>query len=201
MRCVHMFSYKLDILNQGRVHKYGIINNTVPMSYADALDFWQNDDSFRSFFISLLSDSPFLAYRWETPPVSNKTKSRNFEFVLLDSPLLVQPPDSRPFSSYFTTAGSDTGIVVFKNLGKDALLVVPCPKGDESTYAHIATFMRNGPEPQIHALWQMVGQTMQHRITNGPVWLNTEGSGVSWLHIRLDSRPKYYGFSPYREFS
>jgi hypothetical protein len=24
------------------------------------------------------------------------------------------------------------------------------------------------------------------------VWLNTEGTGVSWLHVRVDSRPKYY---------
>ncbi|MGI9175867.1 MAG: DUF6940 family protein [Rhodothermales bacterium] len=24
------------------------------------------------------------------------------------------------------------------------------------------------------------------------MWLSTAGGGVSWLHVRLDSRPKYY---------
>jgi len=81
------------------------------------------------------------------------------------------------------------------------LLVVPSPQADDAAYAHIAAFTRNGPDPQNHALWQILGQTMQQRITNQPIWLNTEGSGVSWLHIRLDSRPKYYGFSPYKEFA
>lgn len=193
-----MFSSKLDILNSGRVRKYGIIYKTEPMSYANALDLWQHDESFRLFFISLMADVPFSAYRWETPPVTLKTKNREFEFVLLDSPSLVRPSDKRPFSSYFTAAESDAGIVVFKNLGKDAVLVVPSPQGDDFAYAHLAAFIRNGPDSQVHALWQMVGQTMQQKITNQPIWLNTEGSGVSWLHIRLDSRPKYYGFSPYR---
>lgn len=196
-----MFSYKLEILNRGRIRKYCIINNAAPMCYADALDFWQYNESFRSFFISLLADAPFSAYRWETPPVTLSTVSREFEFVLLDTPSLVRPPDTKTFADYFTATESDTGIVVFDNLGKDALLVVPSPKGDDSAYAHIAAFTRYGPHPQIHALWQIVGQTMQQRIINGPVWLNTEGSGVSWLHIRLDSRPKYYGFSPYRAFA
>ena len=195
-----MFSYKLDILNKGRIHKYGVIKDTASIRYADALDLWQHDESFRSFFISLLADDPFPAYRWETPPVSIKTANREFEFVLLDSPSLVRPPDKKTFANYFTTAESDTGIVVFENLGKDALLVVPSPQGDDSAYAHIAAFTRNGPDPQIHALWKIVGQTMQQRITNQPMWLSTEGHGVSWLHIRLDSRPKYYGFSPYRAF-
>ena len=25
------------------------------------------------------------------------------------------------------------------------------------------------------------------------------GAGVSWLHVRLDDRPKYYGFLPYKQ--
>ena len=195
-----MFSYKLDILNNGRIQKFCIINNAEPMCYDDALDLWQHNESFRSFFISLLADVPFSAYRLETPPVTLSTTSREFEFVLIDSPSLVRLPDPNTFASYFTTSESDGGIVVFENLGKDALLVVPSPQAADSAYAHIAAFTRHGPNSQNHALWQMVGKTMQQRITNRPIWLSTEGSGVSWLHVRLDSRPKYYGFSPYKAF-
>ena len=32
-----------------------------------------------------------------------------------------------------------------------------------------------------------------------PTWLSTEGSGVPWLHVRLDSRPKYYHHAAYAE--
>jgi hypothetical protein len=50
-----------------------------------------------------------------------------------------------------------------------------------------------------HALWRTVGKTLQERIAEQPVWLSTAGGGVSWLHVRLDSRPKYYGYHPYKE--
>jgi hypothetical protein len=29
-------------------------------------------------------------------------------------------------------------------------------------------------------------------------WLSTSGLGVSWLHMRLDSTPKYYNWQPYK---
>ncbi len=28
--------------------------------------------------------------------------------------------------------------------------------------------------------------------------VSTNGLGVAWLHVRLDTRPKYYTFQPYR---
>ena len=48
------------------------------------------------------------------------------------------------------------------------------------------------------ALWQAVGEAMARRVGSKPVWLSTAGAGVSWLHMRLDDRPKYYAHSPYR---
>jgi Family of unknown function (DUF6940) len=29
-------------------------------------------------------------------------------------------------------------------------------------------------------------------------FFSTAGAGVAWLHVRLDDRPKYYGYPPYR---
>jgi len=45
---------------------------------------------------------------------------------------------------------------------------------------------------------ESVAEAMTRRIGVKPVWLSTAGAGVSWLHVRLDDRPKYYGFGPYR---
>ncbi|MDJ0616222.1 MAG: hypothetical protein QNJ63_05610 [Calothrix sp. MO_192.B10] len=193
-----MFDYTLETLNNGLIHKYSIIQNKQPLCYADVLNLWQRDEDFRCFFISLLSDVSFSAYRWETPPITNDTAKCQFEFVILNCPGIARTPDSKTYANYFTTSDLDDGIVVFENLGKDAVLVVPSPRGSESAYGHLATFIRHAPDSQKHTLWRIVGQTMEKQISDRPIWLSTAGGGVSWLHVRLDSRPKYYGFQPYK---
>ena len=74
------------------------------------------------------------------------------------------------------------------------------PVGTESAYGHLAAFVREAPEPQRHALWQALAAAMMQRVGERPVWLSTAGAGVPWLHVRLDDRPKYYGFAPYRQW-
>jgi hypothetical protein len=148
--------------------------------------------------MGLLADSPFTAFRWETPPITIATANRPFEFVLLDSPGLARNPDADAFAEHFCGVAQG-GVVEFPNLGKDAIMVVPCPNGPLSAYGHLGAFVRQAPEPQRHALWELVGTVMQRRLGTKPVWLSTAGAGVSWLHVRLDDRPKYYGHAPYRE--
>ena len=169
--------------------------DSAPVPYADILRRWRDDKEFRSFFISLLADSPFSAFRWETPPITASTASRPFEFVLLDSPDLASHPDPEAFDDHFEP---EAEVVVFPNLGGDAILVVPCPIGPPSIYGHLAAFLRGAPESQKHEIWTQVGKAMEQRIGAAPVWLSTAGAGLSWLHVRLDNRPKYYGYAPYR---
>lgn len=194
-----MFAADLDVLDAGRVHQYRFRRDEAPLRYREVIDLWQHDDAFRSMFFSALSEAPFRAYRWETPAVTAVTADRVFECVLLDSPAIARMPDPRPFSAYFAAPDSEAGIVVFENLGGDATLVVPSPRGPADAYGHLAAFMRQAPVFQHHALWQAVGGAVQERISERPVWLSTAGGGVAWLHVRLDERPKYYGFRPYRE--
>ncbi|MDJ0515663.1 MAG: hypothetical protein F6K22_25405 [Okeania sp. SIO2F4] len=203
-----MFDANHEILNEGRVHKYIVTYNSKPISYAEVLNLWQSDSDFCAFFISLLSESPFLTYRWETPPITKDTLKRQFEFVLLNSPGLASNPDKMTFANYFTTDDVNNGIVVFENLGKDAILVVPSPIDSNSSpggtlfsaYSHLAAFIRHAPDPQKQALWRIVGQTVQQQISDSPLWVSTAGGGVAWLHVRLDSRPKYYGYNVYKDY-
>jgi hypothetical protein len=182
----------------GRLLRVRIDLDSSPVSYAEVLRRWQQDAEFRSWFLALLADSPFDAFRWETPPITTATSNRPFEFVLLDSPDLARIPDADAFAEHFSRA-TEAGVIEFPNLGKDAILVVPCPSGPLSANGHLGAFLRQAPEPQKHALWQLVGGTMQRRLSSRPVWLSTAGAGVSWLHVRIDDRPKYYGYRPYRE--
>ena len=81
----------------------------------------------------------------------------------------------------------------------DATLVVPSPRGPDAAYGHLAAFVRGASEAQNHALWEAVGEAVEERLNQRPLWLSTAGGGVSWLHVRLDARPKYYAYRPYAE--
>jgi hypothetical protein len=51
--------------------------------------------------MAALSNSPFSACRWETPPITSATIDRRFEFVLIDSPELDRSPDAWVFAGHF----------------------------------------------------------------------------------------------------
>ena len=56
-------------------------------------------------------------------------------------------------------------------------------------------FMPSGLRGQVP-----VGTTvLQAALSEKPLWLSTAGGGVAWLHLRIDSRPKYYSHRPYRD--
>ena len=118
---------------------------------------------------------------------------------------------------------SHFAVSVFSGVAPYVLVSVPCVPGCDRTTCHLhetfmltntakllnvfrysdfASFVRGAPPNQQLSLWGEVGKQVQHRLTmsapDSPLWLSTEGSGVPWLHIRLDSRPKYTKHASYR---
>jgi hypothetical protein len=190
-------SWSAGIDSPGRgVRRYRVLRDGRPVPYRDVLDAMHDDAAFRGFFVDLLATAPYAAYRWETPPVSLASGGREFEFVLLDSPFLDVEPDGHAFANQFAAAG-DKPITGFANLGGDAHLIVPCPRAPVGAYAHLAAFVRSAPDEQNHALGQQVGAALRQRLGERRLWLSTAGGGVAWVHVRLDTRPKYYGFRAY----
>ena len=187
-----MFAAASTIVEPDRVIRYSVTNSDVPMTYADVLSNWLEDDKFCDFFTQLMIDAEFAAYRWETPPLTGTTSDAPFEFVLVNTPgFITRATDDKTYEDYFTNDDTDRGVVAFANLSGDAMLVVPSPRTDVSAYGHLAAFVRNAPREQANALWRVVARAVQVRRTEQPLWLNTAGGGVAWLHVRLDSRPKY----------
>jgi hypothetical protein len=193
-----MWDFRQEELTDVRGLHFAFDLDAGPVSVADVLTAWREDSAFRLGFNSQLAAVPFSAFRWETPAVTTATVSRPFEFVVLDSPGLDRRPDANAFAEHFSKA--EDGIATFSNLGGDAIMVVPCLLAEPSAYGHLAAFARLAPANQRDALWRRVGEAMTRRIGAKPVWLSTAGAGVSWLHVRLDDRPKYYGYDPYRKF-
>jgi hypothetical protein len=116
-----------------------------------------------------------------------------------------------------TTTAMTRTVCSFSNLGGDAYLIAPMPPPlDTNTttttlirhYSHLAAFARHAPDRQVTEFWTTVAREYYQRlhqsstiITAGQEanvwWLNTEGTGVAWLHVRLDRRPKYYHYMPF----
>ena len=169
------------------------------LSFADVVDYWQSSPSFARRFNDQLAETPFAAYFWEIPPQTIASADRPFECVMVNSPQLAAvAADSSQFAAYF--ADRTATVSVFPNIGHDAWLIAPVPMARPEAYPHLAAFVRLGPASQQLSLWQMVGQTVSRQLCERPVWLSTSGLGVPWLHMRLDSRPKYYSWRPYKTF-
>jgi hypothetical protein len=128
---------------------------------------------------------------------------------LVDDPYLYQfasSADSHAFAEHFGC--SDENACVFDNLSGSATLVAPKPPiilGEEDVnsykYGHIAAFVRTAPTNQIVQVWRLVAQTFQEQLLkqkDRTVWFSTAGTGIAWLHFRLDDRPKYYLYRPFK---
>lgn len=191
-----MWKATSEKLNGGKTQRYSLHANGTRLSYTQVLTLWQEEEAFCAFFNALLADSAFRGFRWETPPITKQTQDREFEFVLVESNKLLRRVDAVAFSEHF---GDTAAAVAVPNLGGDATLIVPCPRGENAAYGHLAAFVRQAPEQQRLKFWQLVGQTMLERVSDQPLWLSTAGMGVAWLHVRIDSQPKYYHHAAYRD--
>jgi hypothetical protein len=196
-----MWEAGLEIIDNN-THKFSLLENEVPLSYERVIRYWQDDFEFRGFYFSILRESSFDAFFWENPPLTKSSLDQNYEFVLVNSPQLSKvTADPASFQEQFNAESLSNDILSFENLGRDAQLIVPRAVGPQDIYPHLSTFIRNGPENQKHDLFITLGNSLAKRVNNHPTWVSTSGLGVYWLHIRLDTRPKYYSYQAYRSSS
>ncbi len=178
---------------RGRVTKDGAV-----VTRADALAAMADDASFRSAWTAFLRDAPFRAFFLETPPTTRAHQHLPFELVLIDAPpLAVVRADETSFASELVRAPQHD-VLTFPNLGGDAVLVVPAPRGPNEAYAHLAAFVRLAPPDQVDATFVALARAIEASLDAQPLWVSTAGLGVAWLHLRLDSRPKYYRYAVYK---
>ena len=183
----------------GGTRRIAVATGQRRLSFGEVVGGWRDDSNFRDFFNDLLASASPPAWFWEMPPLTRSILGTSFECVQVPSAALAGVrADPAPFAAPFS--GCDgVGAVGFANLGGDAWLVAPCPRDDSrSACAHFADFVRGAPRNQRDALWRMVGESVVQRLGNAPLWVSTSGLGVYWVHVRLDSRPKYYTHAPYR---
>lgn len=180
------------------------------LSWQAAIELLRTNKPFRDHLTEILKGCKFTAFFWETPPLTATLQSEiPFEFSLSNAPSLERmTPDPVPFDDYIGSGngkGTD-GVKTFQNLGRDATLVSPChaDKMPMQAYGHFANFIRMAPRSQVDALWIAIGDAVANELPrrgSRPLWVSTSGGGVSWLHVRLDDRPKYYTDDTYRAWT
>lgn len=170
------------------------------MSWSELREGLENDPAVRAALTDAIQTANGDALYWECcawPAGSDPT----FEFVLISTNQMVaRRTDRSAFAEHFD---GESLVHTFASLRGDAMLVVPGPVGPPDPmepFGHLAAWIRTADVSQIEAVWIAVAKAIaewrsQKRTT---LWVSTAGGGVPWLHVRLDSRPKYYKHAPYR---
>ena len=170
----------------------------------------------------IIASCPYESILFEAPGTTLQSSNEDqFEFALVNQPNLKAfaegNPDRHAFEEYFNSescsssendGGSDPiRVCAFPNLGKDATLISPLPQIgiNDATYSHLASFIRNAPKEQVAQFWRQSARAFidelkhKHERINeyAGTWFSTNGMGVAWLHLRIDSLPKYYSYVPF----
>lgn len=147
---------------------------------------------------------------WECAPLAARRRGEraaldeSIRYVLLPARRLAGVrADPAPFARHLRNGRGQPEAAAFRSLGRDAWLVAPTAEREEATYAHLATFCRGASTAQVDAVGMRLREAFFAAASEhaGPLWLSTSGLGVHWLHVRIDTRPKYYSHTPYRRRS
>jgi len=178
--------------------QYRVFEDNAPVTFRRFFELLGTDDGFADWYTAELVAFDAAAFYWELPPLTSRALEQDAEFVLIEAPSLARfAPEPAPFAEHFRRAPGED-VIVFPNLGGDAVMIVPCPRGPVAHYPYLAAFVRDADPQQVRALWHRTAEEMLRHVGTRPTWLSTAGGGVAWLHVRLDSRPKYYSHAPYR---
>jgi len=177
--------------------EYRVREHGTNLSFQQCFTKFQSCPEFADWYTESLAAFEADAFYWELPPLTRSSLDDDTRFVLIDAPMLARlPVDPSPFAEHFDN-NAVKDVIVFPNLGNDAMLIVPTPRGPLDDYPHFAAFLRKADREQVRSLWRVTAETVLKHVSDKPTWVSTAGGGVYWLHLRLDSRPKYYQHRPY----
>lgn len=191
-------------MRQGWSERVSLTSAGRTLSFAEVIAGWRDNQDFRAFFIAELAATAFPAFFWEMPPIRRGHSEIDYEYVAICSDDLEHlRADARAFESKLRDASPSRSVASFRNLGGDAFLVAPKQISGLECYGHIAAFVRSAPIGQRQELFRTLGSAIGDVLgeSDARIWVSTSGLGVPWVHIRLDSYPKYYNHQPYAKLT
>jgi hypothetical protein len=195
-----MWVSQRQTIRQGWSERVFLTSAGRTLSFTEVITGWRDNEEFRAFFIAELAATAYPAFFWEMPPIRRGHWEIDYEYVAIRSDDLEHlRPDAGALESKLSSASSSKSVVSFRNLGGDAFLVAPKQISGLECYGHIAAFVRSAPAVQRQDLFQTLGSAIGDVLgeSDARIWVSTSGLGVPWVHVRLDSYPKYYNHQPY----
>ncbi|CBY41622.1 unnamed protein product [Oikopleura dioica] len=181
---------------------YNFTKKGKSLTHGEFIDLLQ-EERFQDKLAKIFIDSPFAAFKMETPAISSATVGNDFGMILIKANHLASAtPDTVSFREHWNNCDEKSLICTFPNLGGDSLLVCPVPPRRKNgrfdfetakTYGSIAQFFREASKDYQSAFfrsWSTNGREASNK--KSKTYISTEGSGVAWLHLRFDPYPKYY---------
>ncbi|KAF0483248.1 toll/interleukin-1 receptor domain-containing protein [Gigaspora margarita] len=192
-----------DIPIDNNTIKYLFNANGNKLSYAEFIELLRlGDENFLDTFKKALNEATnkLFAYVWECPPIHKEMTNKPFEFVVTKSMALRHIKQDYSSFKEQIIESNNKDVCSFLSLGKDATLIVPIPCHNLD-YKNISNFTKNASKEQQIKFWQEVADKLVECLEFGTSkWLSTSGLGVHYLHIRIDSKPKYYVWKEYLQF-
>lgn len=156
------------------------------MLWSDKIKNWENGTDLVDY-----PENVQNAFIWETSPITKEMNTEYREIILEHESLDKQIQDYQPFLEHIED--SDNKYVIhFTNLNGTCKLIVPMPRKGKS-YANLKFFIDSASLNQKIKFWKKVAKQIRKMLKiHDKVWVSTHGLGVSYLHVRIDTIPKYY---------
>lgn len=166
-------------------------------TYKEALNHFMNDADFRDSFVESIRSSYDNVYLNIVPVNKNNYDSVMFEYVLINTDAFDgKIANNEPFLDKLEN--NNDSILSFPNKSNDAILIVPNKLNNDQNMLNISTYMRSKGINKNKLLTTLVSEIEKAIDQGGNVWVLTHGTGVYWLHIRIQHNAKYVMFDNYK---
>ena len=129
---------------------------------------------------------------YETSCVKKGLKNEYHEEFIINKDLDHLKTQDIDTYSEFIKKSKNNYVTSFYNLGGDSILIIPIPKKGK-TFTTIKDFIDNASITQQKNFWKYTTLTIKNILKKrNYIYVSTHGLGISYFHLRLDTKPKYY---------
>ena len=171
------------------------------MSWQQFTDSCQTDNNFAYMFLhKIIKKCDFQDVHFKAQGLLEiDDLSKKFEFIIGKTHI----PNKSNKNSYSNQFKGSTEIVKrfpstttkTKPKQQQTILVVPNINTNKN-FMHLMYFIKECNATEAKELWKVVADNILDLSNLKPkrkIYLNTDGTGVSWLHVRFDPTNAYYG--------
>ena len=160
------------------------------MKWEKKLKDWENEKPLT--YPKRISKSFF----WETSFLTEGLQEKYSQNFIESNYLNKLKQNHKSFNSHILKSKNKYALS-FYNLSKKTLLIVPCPRKNKN-FTTLKDFIDNASITHQKKFWKYVSKKIKKELKkHKKLWISTHGTGVPFLHVRIENYPKYYQTKKY----